>query len=221
MDEFAKAIQKKYIEDITNKYPLNFFICLFMLIISSYIYSSLPHTRLLDGLSSVKVSFIFDFKKGISAEISVWQLSVCIFFAILLRNFYTSIIKSCFQLLSKSDDFSVYEKQIRTSVEVAKSDDQMVNYFLSKDISSQLEKSRSKIRSMHNLAEVVFTLSISMLWGVKAFKWIDWFLFIASILYIIYTQWKVFHYYIREFIPYYITEKTLLGTAGKFGDEAA
>ncbi|BDU31897.1 hypothetical protein TUMSATVNIG1_25060 [Vibrio nigripulchritudo] len=108
MDELAKAVQKKYIEDITKKYPLHRFLVIFMVIISSYIYSKGDDVRVLSELQNIKLSFIFDFSKGLLASVDFEQLVIAIFVSGIIGHIYSKVSSVSFNLLTKASSFDSY-----------------------------------------------------------------------------------------------------------------
>ena len=60
MDELAKAVQKKYIEDITKKYPLHRFLIVFILLLAAHVYSKNDGSRILATIQDIKLSFVYE-----------------------------------------------------------------------------------------------------------------------------------------------------------------
>jgi hypothetical protein len=86
MEELAKKIQEKYIEDITAKYPLHRFFCLFIYLLSFYIYYIKKEGRLISALAEVKISYLFDFSEGLLSEASVLQLMIAVICTLLIAR---------------------------------------------------------------------------------------------------------------------------------------
>lgn len=218
MDELAKAVQKKYIEDLMSKYPIHRFIILLIFMLSVYIYNVANNPRLVDGVGEIKVSFIFDFKNGLLSSVTIQQLFMCLVLTYLTRWLYGCLSEYAFKLLSKSTDFDEYTKTITENVDKTKSIDNLINYYVSRDVSQELEKSRTYIKSTHASGEMLFSIVIALLLGGINIQIIDFLLIAAVFCCVIFIQWRNFTYYISNFIPYYLTEKTLLGSTAKFGD---
>ncbi|WP_305817025.1 hypothetical protein [Photobacterium leiognathi] len=218
MDELAKAVQKKYIEDLMSKYPIHRFIILLIFMLSVYIYDVENNLRLVDGVDEIKVSFIFDFKNGLLASVTIQQLFVCLVLTYLTSWLYGCLSEYIFKLLSKSTNFDDYTKKITENVDKTKSNDNFINYYVSRDVSQELEKSRTYIKSTHASGEMLFSIVIALLLGGINIQSVDFLLISAVFCCVIFIQWRIFTYYISNFIPYYLTEKTLLGSTAKFGD---
>ncbi|HIF9327853.1 TPA: hypothetical protein ACX6RL_004054 [Photobacterium damselae] len=219
MDELAKAVQKKYIEDITKKYPLHRFLVMFMVIISSYIYSKGDNVRVLSELQNIKLSFLFDFNKGLLASVNFEQLVIAIFISGIIGYIYSKVSSMSFNLLTKLSSFDSYITQIREKVDSKKSQEEVLNYFLAKDISKELEGLRVKLKSFHTRSELFLVTALIIGWGFGSNNYFDWFLVLMFMVMIFINIWKAFQFYISDFLPYYITEQTLLGATVEFGDK--
>ncbi|HIF9456015.1 TPA: hypothetical protein ACX6SN_004099 [Photobacterium damselae] len=219
MDELAKAVQKKYIEDITKKYPLHRFLVMFMVIISSYIYSKGNDVRVLSELQNIKLSFLFDFNKGLLASVNFEQLVIAIFISGIIGYIYSKVSSMSFNLLTKLSSFDSYITQIREKVDSKKSQEEVLNYFLAKDISKELEGLRVKLKSFHTRSELFLVTALIIGWGFGSNNYFDWFLVLMFMVMIFINIWKAFQFYISDFLPYYITEQTLLGATVEFGDK--
>ncbi|HFD31235.1 MAG TPA: hypothetical protein ENJ28_00785 [Gammaproteobacteria bacterium] len=219
MEELAKAIQKKYVDDLTAKYPLHNFLILFLFILSSYIYNDLPSERILPALSSINISFLFDFKKGLLSAVSLSQFGIAILQTIAVTMIYSWLSKFFFRILSKSSDFDKYTKNIENNINASKSSDEIVNYYVSKDISIILNKQRTTLKGFHIKAEILLTFLVILITGINDLIFIDWLFLIASIFLIVFIQWRLFLFYISNFIPYYVSEKCLLNGEYSFGDK--
>ncbi|MFB9886269.1 hypothetical protein [Balneatrix alpica] len=219
MDELAKAVQKKYIEDITKKYPLHRFLVMFMVITSSYIYSKGDDVRVLSELQNIKLSFIFDFNKGLLASVDFEQLVIAIFMSGIIGHIYYKVSSMSFNLLAKVSSFDSYISKIKEKVDSKKSQEEVLNYFLAKDVSKELEGLRVKLKSFHTCSEVFLVAALIIGWGWGSNNYFDWFLVLVLMVTVFYNIWKAFQFYISDFLPYYITEQTLLGATVDFGDK--
>ncbi|HIF9387087.1 TPA: hypothetical protein ACX6R1_004165 [Photobacterium damselae] len=175
MDELAKAVQKKYIEDITKKCPLHRFLVMFMVIISSYIYSKGDDVRVLSELQNIKLSFLFDFNKGLLASVNFEQLVIAIFISGIIGYIYSKVSSMSFNLLTKLSSFDSYITQIREKVDSKKSQEEVLNYFLAKDISKELEGLRVKLKSFHTRSELFLVTALIIGWGFGSNNYFDWF----------------------------------------------
>ncbi|TWO86098.1 hypothetical protein AYI75_03050 [Shewanella algae] len=219
MEELAKAVQKKYVEDITKKYPLHRFLVMFIVLIASHIYSNANEVRALSELKNIKLNFIFDFSKGLLASVSFEQLVVSVLVTAVVGYLYSKISSKSFELLTNTSSFDSYISRIREKIDSQKSHREVLNYFLAKDLSKELEGLRVKLKSFHTRSELFLILAISICWGGAANNYIDWILVAVFVVMIIINIWNAFKFYISDFLPYYITEQTLLGAKVEFGDE--
>ena len=219
MEELAKAVQKKYVEDITKKYPTHRFFVMFIVLISSYMYAKSDGVRILSELKEIKVNFILDFKSGLLASVSFEQLVVSIIVAGAIGYFYSWVSSRSFNVLSKSSSFNYYISEIKAKVDARKSEQELLNYFLAKDVSKELEGLRVKLKSFHTSSEVFVVISLCIGWGGRANSYLDWVIVMCFVFLVGLNIWKAFNFYISDFLPYYITEQTLLGATVEFGDK--
>ena len=219
MDELAKAVQKKYIDDIVSKYPLHRFAILLILLLSFHIQYDLNNYRIVQGISEIKVNFIFDFSKGLLAQITINQLFWGVVLTYLIKYLYNLFSMSIFNFLSGKIDFSKYTEKIIMDVTSRKSQDNLVNYYVSLDVSKELEKARSQLKSSHATSEILMSLIVSITLGGIHLVTIDYLIISVLLILIVAIQWVNFKFYVSNFIPYYLTEKALLGSKAKFGDQ--
>ncbi|GHY70741.1 hypothetical protein VCSRO12_3540 [Vibrio cholerae] len=219
MDELASAVQKKYIEDITQKYPIHRFFIMFILLFSFFIYSKENDVRLLSELNNIKLSFIFDFKSGLLAESNFEQLVFSVIATWFIGYSYAKISSKSFNFLAKASKFDDYISQVRDKITSRKSHQEVINYFLAKDVSKELEGLRVKLKSYHTRSEIFLTSALSISWGWSINSYLDWILVILLLAMVAINIWKAFTFYISDFLPYYITEQTLLGAKVEFGDQ--
>ncbi|EPL4631855.1 hypothetical protein L7H64_005512, partial [Klebsiella pneumoniae] len=77
MDELAKKVQEKYIEDLTNKYPLHRFLVLFIVIFFMLTYQT-GNADIYNILDETNVKELFDFEGGLLSKLSMLQLIQCL-----------------------------------------------------------------------------------------------------------------------------------------------
>lgn len=217
MEELAKAIQSKYIEDLTAKYPLHRFLILFLFIISFYVYST--GSNFIEGTKGLSVAFLFDFEKGLLSKISILQIIICLLLTRCTSYLYQKLSKKIFLLMAKLGSFEKYTNDLIIKLSTIKTDNKILNFFISKDISQELEKKRVKLKCMNINGEYSFALAFPMLYGIFDWDFIDYFAFLLIFSSLAYTQFISFRYYVEQFMPSYVTEKVLLGIDANFGDE--
>lgn len=220
MEDLAKTIQQKYIDDITSKYPLYRFLILWIYLISIYSYISKGSSmRIVEEMNKIKINYLFDFSDGLLSELSIGHLFLSIFSTFISAFLYSKFKEKTFSLLSKIKDFKKYTEEIAIKHSNNKSQDGNVNFFISKDISVELKSHREKIKSLHSTGEILLALIICLSYGANFFVIKDYLLVALFFSLIIYIQWSSFNYYISKFIPYYVAERVLLGVDVKFGDD--
>lgn len=218
MDELAKAVQKKYVEDITKKYPLHRFFVLLIFLLTLYLKESYDKTSLTGSLDNLKIKFLFDFSSGLLASISFNQLVISIILSALIGFTYSKLSCLLFNLLSSFASFEDYIKGIKNDIEEKKSPQELINYFVAKDISKELEASRQSLKSFHSTAEISLAVSFCVIMAYSTNTWVEWLVLTGAMFLVLINQWRSFHFYISNFLPFYITEQTLLGSQVKFGD---
>jgi hypothetical protein len=211
MEELAKKIQEKYIDDITAKYPLHRFFCLFTYLLSFYIYYVKREERLISAFTEVKISYIFDFSDGLLSEVSVLQLLIAIICTLLVARLSNLLKTLFFNFFSSLHDFNSYVIKLIKSVEEVKPQNNAIAWSLTSDIGKQLEMKRVKLRSKQSIAEIVLTFIVCMLIGLINLNIVDAIIIIGGILIIVFAHWESFKIYISEFMPYYVAEQILLG----------
>lgn len=147
------------------------------------------------------------------------QLVVSILVTGAIGYFYSWISSRSFNILSKASSFNCYISEIKEKVDARKSEQELLNYFLAKDVSKELEGLRVKLKSFHTSSEVFVVISLCIGWGGRANSFLDWIIVVAFIFLVGLNFWKAFKFYISDFLPYYITEQTLLGSTVEFGDK--
>jgi len=190
-----------------------------LLLLSAFIYSKNDASRILVSIQDIKLSFIFYFKKGLISSVTFEHLFVCVIITWAISFLYNFYNKKSFNLLSKASDFPAFISEIESKVKSQKSDQEMLNYFLSKDISKQLDELRAKIEADHVKSELALAIIFCLAYGVKDFIIWDWLFIVGLLIFIICNTCFSFRYYIAELLPYYMTEQTLLGGSVSFCDK--
>ena len=211
MEELAKKIQEKYVEDITAKYPLHRFFCLFIYLLSFYIYDIKREERLIPAFIEVKISYLFDFSEGLLSEVSVFHLIIAIICTLLVARVSHFLKTRFFKFFSGLRDFDGYVLKLKKSIIGVRPENNSIAWFLTVDISKQLEIKRVKLRSNQSIAEIVLTFIVCMLIGLIHLNIVDVIITIGCILIIGFAHWESFKVYISEFMPYYVAEQILLG----------
>ncbi|WP_319585991.1 hypothetical protein [uncultured Desulfobulbus sp.] len=220
MDEITKTLQEKYINDITSKFPIYKIFIFLLFILSTYSYSlNTNDNRLLVGISKIKINYIFDFDSGLFSEISVMDFFACIAFVFINNYIYLKIKGYLFKIFTKKLDFNSIVKEKYERINIIKSEDNSLNFFISKDISVELSGHREKIKSFHMISEILLSFAICLLWGIHDFIIIEYIVLLILIMLIMCANFISFKYYLSKFIPYYVTERALLGAVANFGDD--
>ncbi|AXW88509.1 hypothetical protein AU509_00555 [Lonsdalea britannica] len=90
MDELAKSIQEKYIDDLTSRYPLHRF---FMLFIVAFFMSNynIGNTNIYEIMSKTSVKEFFDFKDGFLSKVTIIQFLMALVIVCFLSVAYRKI----------------------------------------------------------------------------------------------------------------------------------
>lgn len=216
MEELAKKIQQKYIDDLSSKYPLHRFFCLYVYLLSIYIYFIKKDLRLLVSINEIKVSFLFDFSKGLLSEVTVFNLLMAIILTLVTAKLSLIIKNKFFQLIYKLKIVDGYLIKLKQIISVNQVNNSSVKYSMTSDISKQLELKRSLLRSKQAISEIVLTSIICLLIGIQNMTVIDWYLVVGGFLIIIYAQWDSLKLYISEFLPYFVAEQVSIGNEISF-----
>ncbi|WP_182073894.1 MULTISPECIES: hypothetical protein [unclassified Serratia (in: enterobacteria)] len=210
MEELAKTIQQKYIDELVSKYPMHRFLILFLLMLS--INSCWNYkTPLLQSFDVVKVGFIFDFKSGLIANISVLQLIICIALTTFLGRLFEWLNKKTFSFMIQRHDIVKLTVELKNKYQNLKSNDELVNYYLSKDLSSDLDKQKIKMKCLSVNIEYIMAVILSIIIGMNVNIWHEYCVGVFLIGVVVFLQFRLFLFYIRNFIPLYVAEKVLQG----------
>ncbi|WP_172571312.1 hypothetical protein [Vibrio fluvialis] len=220
MEELVKSVQKKYVDDIVNKYPIHRFFVLFIVIIDVHLTFNVKTESVYTTLSEMKVNYLIDVKSGLLSQVSIVQLILsCFLTFVIIAKLNSYFSEFFFKVLSSSQNFDSYTKEISERVNRSKSDDLLHNYYYSKDISKSLNEARAKLNSAIGSCEVLLSLAILPFAGVGNFLFKDYAIVFFFVVCIFYLNWWAFNFYISKFIPYYFTERLLLGLSANFGDK--
>lgn len=224
MDAFIEDIQKKYLEDLITKYPIYRLFVLVLFAFGSYVYNSEDgfRSRVTEYLLTVKVDFIYDLEAGILTKIPLLSFIISVVCVFINQSIYTRLKDTIFKALVKfvgQSKIDSFVEQLKNNAKSGKSPNESVNFYISKDLSKQLDIHRKKLRSYHSLAEILLAAIEVLLIGLVGLKTVDWIFIFVSIVCVFYMQWLAFNYYISWFVPAYATEKTLLNSKFEFGEE--
>ena len=209
MEELAKKIQQRYVDDITAKYPLHRFLCLYLYLLAFYIFYSKKDMRFIGSIKEIKVDFLFDFDKGLLAEVNIFDLVVAVIMTFLTAFLCKKIKFISFKFLSLLNNFDNYLIKLKSTV--GEHDrNAAVTYTMTADVSRSLDMKRSILKGKQAISEIVVTLILCSLIGAKNMIFVDWILVCGGAA-IIMAQWDSFKVYISEFLPYFVAEQILLG----------
>ncbi|WP_313699224.1 hypothetical protein [Pantoea sp.] len=211
MEDLAKTIQQKYIDELVSKYPIHRFVILFIFVISTYSYNSIK-LPLLTSLMDLKISFLFDFKDGLLSKVSIFQLFTCVALTAITGVFFERATKSFFALFISRYDIPNLTKTLQIRYERIKTSNDLVNYYLSKDINADLEKKKIRLRCFTVNIEYLTAILVAVVWGVSENGFMELFSALIICLSIAMLQFKLFIFYIESFIPLHVAEKVLQGT---------
>lgn len=103
MEELVKSVQKKYVDDIVNKYPIHRFFVLFIVIIDVHLTFNVKTESVYTTLSEMKVNYLIDVKSGLLSQVSIVQLILSCFltFVIIakLNSYFSEFFSKCYHLV--------------------------------------------------------------------------------------------------------------------------
>ncbi|MFT5594467.1 MAG: hypothetical protein ACI8SR_002857 [Oceanicoccus sp.] len=210
MEELAKKLQQRYVDDITAKYPLHRFLCLYLYLLAFYIFYSKKDVRFIGSIKEIKVDFLFDFDKGLLAQVNIFDLVVAVIMTFITAFICKKIKLISFKCLSSIKDFDNYLVKLKTTI--GEHDrNSAVTYTMTADVSRSLDIKRSILKSKQAISEIVVTLILCALIGAKNMIYVDWILVFGGVAIVLMAQWESFKVYISEFLPYFVAEQILLG----------
>lgn len=210
MEELAKKVQQRYIDDITARYPLHRLVCLYLYLLAFYIFYIMGDARLVSSTREIKIEFLFDFDNGLIAHTTLFHLIVGVIMTVISAVLSGTIKRKSFDAFSSLRNFDGYVVNLQHKIDGA-SHASSIAFTMTTDISRQLDIKRTMMRTKQALSEVVVTLMICMLIGVANMTPVDWLLMVGGVAIVIATQWGSFILYISEFLPYFVAEQHLLG----------
>ncbi|OWY75743.1 MULTISPECIES: hypothetical protein [Pantoea] len=207
MDELAKSIQEKYIDDLTSRYPLHRFFMLFIVVFFMLNYDS-GNTNIYEILSKTSIKEVFDFKDGFLAKLTIIQLLLALVIVYFLSITYKKINAILFIKLTKLHNFENYTSNVTKKYEMAKRND-AYDFFIVKEIDRKIEAKKIELRAKFITAEICMTLLICILWeGIL--PPINTLVILLLLLSFFTLQWKMFKFYIVHFFPLYVAKNYLL-----------
>lgn len=211
MEDLAKNIQQRYIDEITSKYPIHRFLCLYLYLLAFYIYYTKHDSRLFFSVQEIKIKFLFDFGGGLLSQASIFQLLIAVIMTFITARVSLLIKNHAFKIMSSLSDFDGYVLRLKEKVSSARPENNAIAYSLTSDVSKQLDIKRAMLRGKQAVSEIVITLIICLLIGIKNMIYVDWLLMFGGVAIVIFAQWEAFKVYIAEFLPYFVAEQLLLG----------
>lgn len=207
MDELAKTVQQKYIEDLTAKYPLHRFLILFMVIFFMLTYLS-GNTDLYTIVDSVKITDVFDFQNGIISELSILQLIKALLIAYLFNLCHSKSNILFFRTLTQMFNFNDYVLSITEKYKKSRRGD-AYDFFLVRELDKKIVEKRTALRIKIVNSEMLFSFGLCVAWSFLLSTWnILAFVFLFSFWF--YNQWCIFKFYLKDFFPLYVAKKFLM-----------
>ncbi|MNS35275.1 hypothetical protein [Lelliottia nimipressuralis] len=207
MDELAKKVQEKYIEDLTNKYPLHRFLILFIVIFFMLTYQT-GNADIYNILDETNVKEVFDFQGGLLSKLSMLQLIQCLLISCFLNYSHKKINISMFNWLISFCDFNKYTSGIHGKYISLKRND-AYDLFLVKEIDKKISEKKSQFRIVLINSELVFSFLFCVLWSFHG-SFVNIILVFSLLILWAYIQWACYKFYITDFFPLYVAKKYLL-----------
>lgn len=207
MDELAKKVQEKYIEDLTNKYPLHRFLVLFIVVFFMITYQT-GNADIYDILDETNIKEVFDFQGGLLSKLSMLQLLQCLMISGFLNYTHKKINISIFNWLISFCDFMKYTSDIHNKYNSLKRND-AYDLFLVKEIDKKISEKKSQFRIISINSELVFSFLVCVLWSLHV-SFVNIALVFSLVVFWVYIQWSCYKFYITDFFPLYVAKKYLL-----------
>jgi len=207
MDELAKSIQEKYIEDLTSKYPLHRFLTLFMVIFFMLNYE-VGSVNIYAILSKTSIKDIFDFQDGILARLTIIQLLLAMMIVYFLNVSYKKINNSSFIKLTSLYDFSNYTTKVIKKYKNIRRND-AYDFFIVKEIDKKIETKKMELRAKAITCELCMSLLICVLWSLN-FSTTNLVAISSLTTAFVILQWRMYKFYIIQFFPLYVARNHLL-----------
>lgn len=207
MDELAKAIQEKYIDDLTSRYPLHRFLMLFIVVFFMLKYDT-GNTSIYEILSKTSVKEVFDFKDGFLSKLTIIQLLLSLVIVYFLSVSYKKVNAFFFAKLTGFHNFENYTSKVTQQYEAAKRND-AYDFFIVKEIDRKIEAKKIELRTKFVTSEICITLLTCMLWA-GLLSPINILVIFLLLLSFISLQWRMYKFYIIQFFPLYVAKKYLL-----------
>lgn len=207
MDELAKSIQEKYIEDLTSKYPLHRFLILFMVIFFMLNYE-VGNVKIYAILSETSIKDVFDFQGGILAKLTIIQLLLALVIVCFLNLSYKKINNLFFTKLTDLHNFNNYTANVIKKYEKNRRND-AYDFFIVKEIDKKIEIKKVELRAKAITSELCMSLLICILWSFN-FSATNLLAISSLTTAFVIFQWKMYKFYIIQFFPLYVARNYLL-----------
>ncbi|EHP9854120.1 hypothetical protein KQM11_004377 [Escherichia coli] len=207
MDELAKKVQEKYIEDLTCKYPLHRFLILFMVIFFMLTYQK-GNVDIYNIMNQTSLKDVLDFQQGVLSGLSVLQLIQALIISLVLNYGHKKINFSVFNHLFFIGDFDGYILRIYERYEGLKRNDAH-DFFIIKEIDKKISDKKANLRVKIINSEIIFSLLFCLLWSFHI-SMANITLMLLVILFWCYIQWDIFNFYTSDFFPLYVAKQYML-----------
>ncbi|EEE3718677.1 hypothetical protein C4N31_21810, partial [Salmonella enterica] len=201
MDELAKKVQEKYIEDLTSKYPLHRFLILFMVIFFMLTYQN-GNVDIYNILNQTSLKEVFDFQGGVLSGLSMLQLMQALIISLILNSSHKKINFSIFNRLILIGNSNGYIAKIHEKYKSLKRND-AYDFFLIKEIDNKITDKKACLRVKVINSEIIFSLLFCILWSfhISAVNIVSMF---SLLLLWFYVQWDIYKFYTSDFFPLYV-----------------
>ncbi|WP_370549649.1 hypothetical protein NMD73_03505 [Edwardsiella tarda] len=132
MDELAKKVQEKYIEDLTSRYPLHRFLILFMVIFFMLTYQK-DNVDIYNILNQTSLKEVFDFQGGVLSGLSMLQLMQALIISLIFNRLHKKLNFSIFNRLILIGNSNGYVEKVHEKYKDLKRND-AYDFFLIKEI---------------------------------------------------------------------------------------
>ncbi|MCE1475786.1 hypothetical protein LWU65_09590 [Enterobacter hormaechei] len=206
MDELAKKVQEKYIEDLTSRYPLHRFLILFMVIFFMLTYQK-GNVDIYNILNQTSLKEVFDFQGGVLSGLSMLQLMQALIISLILNSSHKKLNFSIFNQLVLKGNSNGYIEKLHEKYKNLKRND-AYDFFLIKEIDKKIADQKASLRVKVINSEIMFSLLFCIIWSFHLSA-INTLSILSLLLLWFYAQWDIYKFYTSDFFPLYVAKQSL------------
>jgi hypothetical protein len=212
MDDFAKRLYDKYVEDIVALIGLQKIVTfvIFVLVIIALSQKG-SYSIWIEALNLPLATFI-DLKGKFWGNLAIMQIVIAIVLSSLTGCLYTFLKSRFFIGFSKIKNPESYLNRLRAMILKSLTGNKEVDLAISQEWSEYLPVRKRKIIRLHILGEIYLSVSIASLLSAFLKKyWIDFGISLLFFSFTSWIQWKSYLYFLEKIVPLAMPKDLLLG----------